>query len=606
MPQQAQFDVNAARQSGATDDQILSYLSQRSPNFDVQGALRQSSKGDVISYLATHAAPPTAGAQLQQSQPQQSFGDKLTAGYDPGAAEFDEKHPIIGKPVRYASALGGAVLGIPSALYHAASDPITEDEKKKFGSDEDPNASWYKPNMSNIGPTGRAIVRMVGEPIENAVSTYANPQTRPTAKQAMSVLPEALGQGSGAYVGSDLLSKGVDAVTKPLAPLLEKSANTQYMKALSPTKARNKVIAQRITPELLRRGVSGSLESISDQASSALDDIGPQIDAAVNKPTRAPQPRIAGLLRAAPTDIPLGDAPSPPKMPGGLFPARPMPRSNVVGGTPPEELASQLGSTANTVPARIYRQGYMTGSNESVGEVPELSGPGVLRTRDPAIANRFTEAPKQPYTIPQAKQLNVQPVLDSLESYKQQGVVNGVKVDQDLVRQATQLQRVVEQLGPNVSYASLNRVRQIWDAKVAKAGGYAGTTLAEGSKVDAMREGANAIRDELAKNRPDIAKLNAEYSFWSKVQQVTGDTIQRRSGQEGALMPKLAGIGGAATGHTPMGAVMYALGKVIQSPRWRTFSAVKKTQIANAISAGDVATVTKLAGLGASTYGAQQ
>jgi hypothetical protein len=52
------FDVNAARQSGATDDQILSYLSQGAPNFDVQGALKQSSKPDVINYLASHSGPP--------------------------------------------------------------------------------------------------------------------------------------------------------------------------------------------------------------------------------------------------------------------------------------------------------------------------------------------------------------------------------------------------------------------------------------------------------------------------------------------------------------------------------------------------------------------
>jgi hypothetical protein len=128
------------------------------------------------------------------------------------------------------------------------------------------------------------------------------------------------------------------------------------------------------------------------------------------------------------------------------------------------------------------------------------------------------------------------------ETYKQEGIVNGVKVDPDLVNKASQLQRIVEQLGPDVSYESLNRVRRVWDAKVAKAGGYAGQTLAEGSMVDAMREGANAIRSELAKDRPDIAKLNSEYSLWSKVKQVVGDTMQRRAGQEGNLMPKLAGI----------------------------------------------------------------
>jgi len=197
-------------------------------------------------------------------------------------------------------------------------------------------------------------------------------------------------------------------------------------------------------------------------------------------------------------------------------------------------------------------------------------------------------------------------VIDALESYKEEGMVNGVKVDADLVNKATKLQRIVSQLGPDVSYESLNRVRKIWDAKVARAGGYAGQSLAEGSMVDAMREGANAIRSELAKDRPDIAKLNSEYSFWSKVNQVVGDTVQRRSGQEGAVMPKLAGIGGAATGHTPMGVAMYALGRIIQSPRWRTFSAIRKNQMARAIAAGDAATLTKLVGVAASANGAQQ
>jgi hypothetical protein len=472
MPQQAQFDVNAARQSGATDDQILGYLAQRSPNFDVQGALRQSSKADVISYLAAHAAPPTAGTQPQQSQQQPSFGQKLTAGYNPGAQDFADKHPIAGPAVRFLDAAGGAMLSVPSSIYHAVADDPTEQEQQEFQ------------GHTRI-PGELAIERLTGAPLVRGAQQYADPNTRPTFKQAMSVLPEALGQGVGSYAGSDLLGKGVNKATDAAVPLLQKSAKAQYMKALAPTKAQNKVIAQRITPGLLQRGVTGSLEGIHDQAGAALDDVGPQIDEAIKN-------------------------------------------------------------------------------------------------------------------IPQGKKLAIQPVLDSLEDYKQQGVVDGVKVDPDLVKQAAQLQRIVKQFGPDVSYSSLNRVRRIWDSKVARVGGYAGQSLAEGSKVDAFREGASAIREELAKDRPDIAKLNKEYSFWSNVQQVVGDTIKRRSGQEGALMPKLAGIGGAATGHTIPGAVMYALGRVIQSPRWRTFSAVKKTQIANAISAGDVATVTKLAGIGAS------
>ncbi len=54
-----QFDVDAARRSGASDDEILSYLAQRAPNFDIRGALRETSKQEVIGYLASHSMAPT-------------------------------------------------------------------------------------------------------------------------------------------------------------------------------------------------------------------------------------------------------------------------------------------------------------------------------------------------------------------------------------------------------------------------------------------------------------------------------------------------------------------------------------------------------------------
>ena len=416
---------------------------------------------------------PNAGANQQPS-----FAERLVSSYNPGATEFADKHPILGPAVRFLDAAGGAMLSIPSSLYHAAADPLTSQEEQEFQ------------GHTRI-PGEVALERLTGAPLVRGAQTYANPETRPTLKQAMSVLPEALGQGTGSYVGSELAGAGAKTAAKPLASLLEKSASAQYLKALAPTTKTNKFTAQKIAPEMMQRGVSGSLESIKARAGAALEDVGPQIDEAIQN-------------------------------------------------------------------------------------------------------------------IPQAKKLAIQPVIDALEQYKQEGVVNGVKVDPNLVNKATQLQKIVKQLGPDVSYESLNRVRQIWDKSVARAGGYQGKSLAEGSMVDAMREGANAIRSELAKDQPDIAKLNSEYSFWSKVNQVVGDTITRRSGAEGAVFPKLAGIGGAATGHTPMGVAMYALGRIIQSPRWRTFSAIKKTQLASAIAAGDAATITKLAGIGASAYGAQQ
>lgn len=65
-PQTSGFDVNAARQAGYSDDEILQHLTQ-SRNFDVQGALKAGySTQDIIGHLATTPAPQ-GSSQLQTS-----------------------------------------------------------------------------------------------------------------------------------------------------------------------------------------------------------------------------------------------------------------------------------------------------------------------------------------------------------------------------------------------------------------------------------------------------------------------------------------------------------------------------------------------------------
>src|SRR5215468_6168585 len=50
------------------------------------------------------------------------FGERLTAPTDPGAENY-------GPVARGLSAMGGAVMGMPGAVYHAFRDPETEEEK---------------------------------------------------------------------------------------------------------------------------------------------------------------------------------------------------------------------------------------------------------------------------------------------------------------------------------------------------------------------------------------------------------------------------------------------------------------------------------------------
>src|SRR5213595_4265659 len=55
------------------------------------------------------------------------------------------------------------------------------------------------------------IERLTGASLVRGAQTYANPATRPTLRQAASVLPEALGQGVGTVAGAEATSAGLSA-----------------------------------------------------------------------------------------------------------------------------------------------------------------------------------------------------------------------------------------------------------------------------------------------------------------------------------------------------------------------------------------------------------
>lgn len=171
-----------------------------------------------------NVTPVDGQPSTAQSAPPPSYADRLTASYDPGAAEFGERHPALGIPVRYLSSVGGTVLGAPGALYHAFSDPPTDEEMKTYqGRIESENELSPK---AYAGRVMLGIERLLGKPVVEAVQTYANSQTRPTLKQAVSVLPEAIGVGSGGEaVGrtAEAIGRKVNAVGRQAAEIAPKS-----------------------------------------------------------------------------------------------------------------------------------------------------------------------------------------------------------------------------------------------------------------------------------------------------------------------------------------------------------------------------------------------
>jgi len=145
----------------------------------------------------------------------------------------------------------------------------------------------------------------------------------------------------------------------------------------------------------------------------------------------------------------------------------------------------------------------------------------------------------------------------------------------------------------------VRQLRQYFDNIAAKAGRYEGKTLADQSIAEAHGLAADAIREELAQQFPDIAKINKEFAFWKNAQKVVDETVLRRTGQAKPLGRKLAGAAGAAGGFATGGLsgaivgkkVMDTLEQLTTSTAWGTVSAVTKDRLANALARGSGAEV---------------
>src|SRR3990167_8861719 len=155
-------------------------------------------------------------------------------------------------------------------------------------------------------------------------------------------------------------------------------------------------------------------------------------------------------------------------------------------------------------------------------------------------------------TIPKEEKLSTQPILKALNTFKQAFYVseNGkrVVVDQVGYKNTEKMELLVKEFGEDVSFGTIRKVRQILDTAVTKGGKAFGRTVSEGSLVDAQREASNAIRNELAKKYPNLAKVNAEYNFWKNAHDIIKETIDRTTGQGTPLGETIATGAGAVAG----------------------------------------------------------
>ena len=201
--------------------------------------------------------------------------------------------------------------------------------------------------------------------------------------------------------------------------------------------------------------------------------------------------------------------------------------------------------------------------------------------------------------IPEATRMKVKPVLDALEGTKSKYIVDGVVIEPQVIASVDGLKKTIAEFGNSISPKSLRKVRQIWDKTIAESKGFMGKTLKEGSEVEIKRVATNAIREELGKEFPELLKLNAEYTFWKNVGDITKATLKRKSTQGKGLSQVISSTVGGASGfasgdsigerfkNAAIGAVLGKYAGAFNSPRYKMLSANTKNKLAKIIASGD-------------------
>lgn len=210
------------------------------------------------------------------------------------------------------------------------------------------------------------------------------------------IINKAQGGSFGAGAAGGAIAGGIGEGLRALAPRIAESALN--IRKLDRAYGRNPGRA------ILDETTGFSPGSVAESAQNRLNELNPMLNQAADNASIRSAPKVRGFLQSPAKEIPLGEPPSPPDMPGGLLDAQRFPAQNVgearvirnpQGQILPraERLMEFPDETGKLPSARNYagqfltrqptRQAWMTGATEAIPPTPEFSGPGVLLRREP-------------------------------------------------------------------------------------------------------------------------------------------------------------------------------------------------------------------------------
>ena len=218
----------------ATPADQTSYLSSTDPDFK---AAHPEDQAAYLAHVTKAAVPATPKVAPVQEKPkgmletaEDYWGKKaepvdkaVTGALAPNNGPGDDMISPVTESAkslgRSVYSMGKTIAGMPMGIYHGLTDPATEEEKATHAQFERAHGEAPGAETSGMKRIGLAAGRMSGLLSgEEAINTYANPATRPTYEQALSVAPEALGQGAGTVVGAEMGGKATKGITRENLP----------------------------------------------------------------------------------------------------------------------------------------------------------------------------------------------------------------------------------------------------------------------------------------------------------------------------------------------------------------------------------------------------
>lgn len=231
-------------------------------------------------------------------------------------------------------------------------------------------------------------------------------------------------------------------------------------------------------------------------------------------------------------------------------------------------------------------------------KVVALTRKGLLSKAEQGLASAGRGLEEAYNALPPDSKVAINPIFERITGVQDKLSVNGVlpmanKAQHDML--GALKEELLKIAGdPNAPLDVIRSYRQHLDGIIEAAGKGFAFSPNDKAVLSAQKTVANTIRNELAKQYPDIAKVNNEFTFWKRITDVLNATIQRTKSQSslGSHIMTGAGIaGGLASGGVSKaveaGILMKNLFKLTNSTGWRTVSAAAKTTLADALAKGE-------------------